>query len=331
MHRDAVLHADGRPVPNACRFGQKFLREWTRTLKLIKPNIFLIAEDHSGWPAVTQPLDQGGLGFDATWYADFYHNLIGDAQNDPSRARLLKMAGYGDNRPLAMSRFASVLAASGHGKVIYHESHDEAGNSHYEEDGQQVYSARTIMVAVNGAPLVGETRRFAEARVHFAAAMNLLGPGMPMFFMGEEVGASRPYRYDDFINAREDYYALRQGAGANLFRFYQDLIRLRLAHPALRSSKVDILYTHDANRVLAFRRWLGDEELLVVASLNNAPFVLGYAIQNPRIADGQWREIFNSDAAIYGGSGLANPAPSTSTGGLLNVRIPANSVLVLQR
>jgi len=159
----------------------------------------------------------------------------------------------------------------------------------------------------------------------------LLGPGTPMFFMGEEVGASRPYRYDDFINAREDFYALRQGAGANLFRFYQDLIRLRLAHPALRSSQVDILYTHDANRVLAFRRWLGNEELIVVSSLNNAPFSFGYDIQNPRIADGQWREIFNSDAAVYGGSGLANPASITSTGGLLNVRLPANSVLVLQR
>ena len=331
LHRDAVVHANGHHAGDACLFGQKFLREWTRTLQLIKPDAFLIAEDHSGWPAVTQPLDQGGLGFNATWYADFYHNLIGDAQNDPSRARLLKMAGYGDNRPLAMSRFASVLATSAQGKITYHESHDEAGNSHYQEDDHQVHSARTIMVAVNEAPLVGETRRFAEARVHFAAAMNLLGPGTPMFFMGEEVGASRPYRYDDFINAREDFYALRQGAGANLFRFYQDLIRLRLAHPALRSSQVDILYTHDANRVLAFRRWLGNEELIVVSSLNNAPFSFGYDIQNPRIADGQWREIFNSDDAVYGGSGLANPAPITSTGGLLNVRLPANSVLVLQR
>ena len=90
--------------------------------------------------------------------------------------------------------------------------------------------------------------------------MTLLGPGIPMFFMGEEVGASRPYRYADFINAREDYYALRQGPGANLFRFYQDLIRLRLAQPALRSPNIDILHTHDANRMLAFRRWQGSEE-----------------------------------------------------------------------
>lgn len=331
LHRDAVIHADGRPANNACMFGQKFLREWARTLKLIKPNVFLIAEDHSGWSAVTEPTDQSGLGFDATWYADFYHHLIGDAQNDPSRARLLKMAGYGDDRPLAITRFADTLEHSANGKVIYHESHDEAGNSYHEEEGQRVYSARTIMVAVNDAPLVDETRRYAEGRVHFVVAMTLLGPGIPMFFMGEEVGASRPYRYADFINAREDYYALRQGAGANLFRFYQDLIRLRLTQPPLRSPDIDILHSHDANRVLAFRRGEGNQELLVVASLNNNAFTDGYVIQNATIADGQWREIFNSDATAYGGNGMANPGLIPSAGGMFTVRVPANSVLVFQR
>ena len=57
--------------------------------RLLKPNVFLIAEDHSGWAAVTQSSEEGGLGFDAVWYADYYHHLIGDAQNDTSRARLL--------------------------------------------------------------------------------------------------------------------------------------------------------------------------------------------------------------------------------------------------
>ena len=187
------------------------------------------------------------------------------------------------------------------------------------------------MVSVNDAPLVGETRQYAEARVHFAAAMTLLGPGIPMFFMGEEVGASRPYRYADFIQAREDYYALRQGPGANLFRFYQDLIRLRLAHPALRSQIIEILHTHDANRMLAFRRWQGSEDLLIMASLNNIPFTDGYVIQNGTIAAGQWREIFNSDAAVYGGSGLANQELISSARGIFTVRVPANSVLVFKR
>jgi 1,4-alpha-glucan branching enzyme len=41
-----------------------------------------------------------------------------------------------------------------------------------------------------------------------------------------------------------------QGAGANLFRFHQDLIRLRLPCPALRSHNIDIIHTHNANRML---------------------------------------------------------------------------------
>jgi 1,4-alpha-glucan branching enzyme len=152
-----------------------------------------------------------------------------------------------------------------------------------------------------------------------------------MFFMGEEVGASHPYRYADFINAREDYYALRQGPGSNLFRFYQDLIRLHLPRPALRSSNIEILHTNDANRVLAFLRWEGNEELLVVASLNNASFPNGYNIGNSRINDGQWREIFNSDVTAYGGSGLTNAGSINTAAGVIMVRIPANSVLVFQR
>ena len=326
IHRDNVRHADGRPVPDANVFGQKLLREWSNTLRLIRPNVFLIAEDHTGWRAVFQPTDQGGLGFDATWYADFYHHLIGDAQNDPSRARLIRLAGYGDDQPLHMRWFADTLAASADSRIVYHESHDEAGNA----EG----SARTIVVAVNGAPLVGDTRRYAEARVHFAAGMTLTAPGTPMFFMGEEVGASLPYRYDDFRagrETREDFPGLSVGAGANLFRFYAALIRLRLAHPALRSRNCEIVHTNDDNRMVAYHRWTVGEDMLVIGSLSNWAFRNGYRFQDSRIADGQWREVFNSDAATYDGYGLDNPDTVHSAGGVFAPRIPANSVVVFQR
>ena len=323
IHRDNVRHADGRSVGSANQFGQKLLREWSNTLRLIRPNAFLIAEDHTGWRAVFQPTDQGGLGFDATWYADYYHHLIGDAQDDPSRAQLIRLAGLGGNEPLRMRWFADTLAASSDHRVIYHESHDEAGNA----EG----SARTIVVAVNAAPLIGDTRRYAEARVHFAAGMTLLAPATPMFFMGEEVGASLLYRFADFLNAREDYAALRASYGANLFRLYADIIRLRLAHPALRSRDCDILHANDDNRVIALRRWWASEEMIVVGCLNNWAFRGGYRIQDSRIADASWREVFNSDAAEYGGSGLLNGGQITSGGGSLSFDIPANSVLVLQR
>jgi 1,4-alpha-glucan branching enzyme len=332
IHSYAVLHADGRAAESARVFGAKFLSEWTRTLNLIKPGVFLMAEDHSEWPAVTQSSEDAGLGFDAVWYSSYYHHLIGDAQNDSSRARLLKFAGYGDNRALNMTWFAGVLAASAEGRVIYHESHDEAGNSYYEENGNRVYSARTLVVAVNGADLNNpETRRYAEARTRVVAGITLLSPGIPMFFMGEEVGASTAYRYGDFIDHREDYLGLRQGLGQAMFRFYRDVIGLRRARPALRSRNVDILYVHNANRILAFRRWEGPDELIVVASLNNGAFSSGYGIQNTRIADAEWREVLTSDAPEYGGGGLSNAAPIPSRGGVLAPRVAANSIIVLQR
>jgi 1,4-alpha-glucan branching enzyme len=332
IHRDASLHADGRSIGAANLFGQKFLREWANTVHLLAPHVWLVAEDHSGWSAVVQPTSQGGLGFEATWHSDFYHHLIGDAQNDPSRARLIKLAGYGDNRPLAMTWFAGELAAGNLSHVVYHESHDEAGNSYYMENGTPVHSARTIMVAVNNSPLVGATRRYAEARVHFAAGMTLLGASIPLFFMGEEVGASLPYRYADFAQeGREDFPALRQGEGAQLFRFYADLIRLRLARPSLRTGNIDVVHVHDSNRVLAFRRWEGPEELLVLSTLSNSSFADGYSIQNTRLVDGQWREIFNSDRTEYGGNGLGNPGTIAANGGVFSARLPANSVLVFQR
>jgi 1,4-alpha-glucan branching enzyme len=330
IHSYAVLHADGRAANNARIFGAKFLREWTRTLQLIKPNVLLTAEDHSGWSAVIESNDNGGLGFDAVWYADYYHHLIGDAQNDSSRARLLKFAGYGDDRSLNMDWFAGALVAA-QGRVIYHESHDEAGNSYYVENGQRVHSARTIVVAVNGASLNGDTRRYAEARTRFAAGVTLLGPGVPMFFMGEEVGASEPYRFDDFLSHREDFQALRQGIGGRLFQFYKDVIELRRRHPALRSANIDVLHVHDANRMLVFRRWEGLEDFLVVASLNNTSFGNGYEVRNTRLADGAWREALNSDGDVYGGWGLDNPGTLRSSNGVFVPRIPANSVLVFQR
>ncbi|HEX3440341.1 MAG TPA: glycosidase, partial [Pseudolabrys sp.] len=95
---------------------------------------------------------------------------------------------------------------SSRAKIVYNASHDDCGN----RDG----SARTIIVAVNGAPLVGETRRWTEARLRFAAAMTLLSAGTPMFFMGEEIGAQKPYRYNDFAENREDI--LGEAVGSNL-------------------------------------------------------------------------------------------------------------------
>jgi 1,4-alpha-glucan branching enzyme len=292
-------------------------------MRLIKPRLFLSAEDYSDWSALTEPSLVGdGLGFDATWYGDFHHNLI--EYKDGAQAQLLRQAGFGDGRPLAMSVFAGALQTSSRAKIVYVESHDDCGN----REG----SARTIVVAVHGAPLLGDTRYWAEARVRFAAAMMLLSAGTPMFFMGEEIGAERPYRYSDFLMNREDILGEAAGNGAKLFRCYRDLIDLSLNHSAIRSRNIDVPIVHDADRVVAFHRWDDRGEFFIAGSLANAAYKSGYGLSSRRLGDANWQEIFNTDSDRYGGSNVGNAARTLrAERGALNVVLPACGVLVFRR
>jgi len=327
IHRDNTINLrDGWGVGNANLFGQKLLREWSRTLRLLKPQVLLIAEDHTDWPKVTQDPRVGGLGFDSTWFAEFYHHLVGDADMAGGAARLLREAGFGHDGPLAMGQFADRLWRTQFDKLAYHESHDEAGNA--------PGSARTSVVAVNQAPLLGTTRQFAEARCRVVAGLAMLSAATPMFFMGEEILAQKRYTYDNTSQSKEDLLGQRAGPGATMFRFYQDLIRLRRANRAIRSSHLDVIHASDPNRVLAFTRRDGQSEVLVVASLNNHPFLAGYDITSDpvRLPSGLWQETFNSDAEVYGGANVGNlGAAIPADNGHLRLVIPANGLLVLQR
>jgi 1,4-alpha-glucan branching enzyme len=325
IHRDNWLHENGSSVTEANLFGQKLLREWSRTLKIIKPSAILIAEDHTGWDAVTQLPADGGLGFDATWFVDFYHGLIGDADSSDGQARLLKNAGPGFDDQLSMEQFAANLFQSQFRKVVYHESHDEAGNA----GG----SARTMSVAVNKAPIFGETRFWAERRSRTVFGLSVLSPGTPMFLMGEEIGAMKHYTYDRFTENREDLTGERTGEGGRMFRFYQDIIRLSKMFTSVRNGGVDILHVHNANRIIAFKRYAGNEQLLVIASLDNQPYGSYTIASDPfRLPPGIWKEIFNSDSEIYGGANFGNAgAEIGSDHGSISVAIPASGFLVLVR
>ncbi len=209
---------------------------------------------------------------------------------------------------------------------MYHESHDEAGNS--------PGSLRTSRVAVNDAPLVGATRVVAEARCRVAFGLSLLSAGTPMFFMGEEILAQRSAKYDNIVQAKEDLHGERAGNGASLFRFYQDLLELNRRHPVVRSGEIDVIHALPTTRVVAFVRRSFAESLLVVASMNNAAFADGYVIETAesRLPSGAWREIFNSDSDRYGGNNLGNFGTAIpAVQGRIQLRIPARGFVVLRR
>lgn len=332
IHNNNRLQCDPNRLINAVNiFGAKFLREINRTLRLLRADVILIAEDHSQWDRVTAPLDfnretDDALGFDAVWFMGFYHNLIGDTTNNRfSYARLLYEAGFGENWPLKMDLFAyQALKLSRNKTIVFHESHDEAGND------TEIRSLRTIEVASHFR-LDKTSGEYAEARSRFVAGMSLLSAGTPLFFMFEEVRARNKYDHANFLNQREDYLTLKENEGKKLFTFYKELIQFRKNHSAVRSDNLKILHIHNSNRVLVFQRWDDKETLVIAASLNNLPFDRGYELDHYAI-QGCYREIFNSDLPAFGGRNTGNGGLDLDgSSNTLNVKLPANGFIVLKQ
>ena len=117
-----------------------------------------------------------------------------------------------------------------------------------------------------------------------------------------------------------------------MFRFYSDLINLRKRNSAMRSTQLEIIYVHNGNRLLAFRRWDEHQEFIVFASLNNSPFNSpSYFFQSQLLRAGRWKEVFNSDSAAYGGRDIGNAgAVLESSSGFFACILPANGFVVFQ-
>lgn len=137
----------------------------------------------------------------------------------------------------------------------------------------------------------------------------------------------------DHQRLRRDLMLAVRTTGIGLFRWHQDLIRLRLSEPSLRSREVDVVHVNDAARLLAFRRRDEEREHLVVASLATTPYdTPDCRLTHPSLAGTEWRERLNSDRRAYGGDDIGNgPAPLRASGDTLGVVVPASGVVVLRR
>ena len=210
--------------------------------------------------------------------------------------------------------------------VVYHESHDEAGTRKlraHADGGDRWRQGHTTSD--------GELRAIAEARCRFAAGLTLLAAGTPMFLMGEEIGAVKPFTFDGFLEHREDLLGERHGNGSRLFRFYRDLIRLRRRHHTFSTANIQVVLTHNADRLIAFRRFKGPEQYLVVATLSDTGWPDGYELRAHALGAGWWREIFSSDAEEFGGSGISNPSELEAVDGGMRLRLPPRGFVVLRQ
>jgi 1,4-alpha-glucan branching enzyme len=177
-------------------------------------------------------------------------------------------------------------------------------------------------------------QQFANLRLMFGHMW--AHPGKKLLFMGGEFGQRREWNHDVAL----DWAALGAADHSGLQRWVEDLNRFYRSAPALYEQDFDAhgfewIDAHDAEAcVLSYLRKAADgSTVLVVANFTPVPRE-NYLVGVPRA--GCWAERLNSDAALYGGSGVGNqggvhsvPVAAHGRYQALNLRLPPLGVLML--
>jgi 1,4-alpha-glucan branching enzyme len=131
-------------------------------------------------------------------------------------------------------------------------------------------------------------------------------PGKKLLFMGGEIGQRREWDHERGI----DWDLAKEPGHAGVQRWLTDLNRTYRERPALHqldfsNDGFQWIDNHDSdNSILTYLR-LAEDGTPVLAVCNFTPVVReAYRVGVP--AGGRWREILNSDAPFYGGSGVGN-------------------------
>ena len=148
-------------------------------------------------------------------------------------------------------------------------------------------------------------QKFANLRLLFA--MMYAQPGKKLLFMGDEIGQWHEWNHDGSI----DWDLLQVPAHEGVRRLLEDLNKLYRENPAMHQLDFDPngfgwLDPNDSeNSVLSFLRRSRDADDVIIAIFNGTPVPRhNYRIGVPEM--GAWDEILNSDAELYGGSGVGN-------------------------
>ncbi|GLH68668.1 hypothetical protein GETHPA_02010 [Geothrix rubra] len=123
-----------------------------------------------------------------------------------------------------------------------------------------------------------------RAEVILAEALNLLSPGTPILYYGNEVGMAGQSGSD--INLRQpmdwSQAALQATQPDSILSWCRYLIQARKAYPSLRGGYATLATDAGTGKALAYLRSAGTERVLVVANLTTAPLtftVTGLAAQ----------------------------------------------------
>jgi 1,4-alpha-glucan branching enzyme len=293
----AMLYLDygrreGQWIPN--QYGGKenldaihFLRELNRRVYGEYLDVMMVAEESTAWPQVTRPTFLGGLGFGFKWNMGWMHDMLDYMSKDAI------FRSYSHNR----ITFSLMYAFSEN--FILPFSHDEV-----------VYGKGSMLAKMPG----DEWQKFANLRLLYGYMFS--HPGKKLLFMGDEFGQWAEWNHDTSLQ----WHLVANPMHSGLLRWVRDLNTLYRGEPALHaldfeSRGFEWIDSNDAQRsVISFiRRGKSDELVLCVCNFTPVPR------QNYRVGvplECFWKEVVNSDAPLYGGSGQGN------IGGLTAVPLP---------
>jgi 1,4-alpha-glucan branching enzyme len=171
-------------------------------------------------------------------------------------------------------------------------------------------------------------QKFAGLRAYYAMMWGY--PGKKLLFMGQEFAQRR-----EWSEARALDWALCEApAHDGVRRLVRDLNRLYRTLPALHERDCEaegfewLIVDDRENSVFAWlRKAPGAQPVAVIANMTPAER-LGYRVPLP--VEGVWREVLNSDAAGYGGSGCGNMGQVTVEGGCAVLTLPPLATIMLQ-
>jgi 1,4-alpha-glucan branching enzyme len=257
-----------------------FLREVNTVIAQRCPGALTIAEESTAWPGVTQPVQDGGLGFNFKWNMGWMHDTLRYMEYEPV------------HRAWHHSDMSFGLVYAWSEKFVLPLSHDEV-----------VHGKGSLLTKMPG----DRWQQFANLRAYLGFMW--AHPGKKLLFMGCEIAQEREWNHDGEI----DWPLLQQPGHLGMQRLVTDLNRLLADTPAL--YQLDhasegfgwVIGDDTQNSVYAFLRHgegaPGASTVLCVCNFTPVPRS-GYRVGVP--FNGVWRECLNTDAEYYGGANLGN-------------------------
>ncbi len=305
---------DGEWIPNP--YGGKedldaihFIRMLNEAIYRDHPNAQTVAEESTAWPMVSRPTHVGGLGFGMKWNMGWMHDTLEYFTKDPVHRK------YHHNQ-LTFSIWYAFNE-----NFVLPLSHDEV-----------VYGKGALLRKMPG----DDWQKFANLRLLFGYMWT--HPGKQLLFMGGEFGQWDEWHHDSSLQWHLNEWGPHQGVQ----RWIRDLNAFYRSEPALFQCDFDAqgfewIDFHDwENSVISFLRRGKDPADKVVVVCNMTPVVRENYIVGVD-EGGYWKEVLNSDAAIYGGSDVGNmggveAAPVSAQGRYhsLTLKLPPLAVLVFK-